>query len=324
MSSAAVCIGHTILYWDAILIALSACACYLAIFSAYTANGGRAGTLCVFVPLSLALAVGVSRLMFWLCHPEQFASLSAAFLPGSGGSVCLSGVVIGFALAAALLRLLRLAPDAALLFDSCAPGLALGLALVRLSALFNGSCRGKLVITDPRFARLPFAAPAPGAAEYRFAAFFVSSLLFLAVFVIVTLLYLRLWGRPGDAFLVFLLLYNAVDMLIDSTRYDATYFLFNGFVSVAQILGAVTMLGVTVLFSVRARRAGTTAKRRVLCWIVWFLGLGAAGVSEYLVQRHGNWPLRCYALMSFGLLLTLAAALLLYRPARKALRERPL
>jgi len=314
MREVAFCFGRTMLYWDTVLVVLAAVACFLAIWAAYGANGGRRAAFAVFVPLGAALALAVSRLMFWYCHSEQFALLAAAFVPGASGSFCLSGVVIGFVLAALALRLLRLERDTALLLDCVSPGLALGLALLRLSSLFNATCRGKVPITDPRFCRLPFAAAAPGTAEYRFAAFFVGALLFLLVFAVVTLLFLRRWGKRGDVFLAFAVLYSAVELVVDSTRHDASYFTFNAFISVAQILGAAAMLGVLVVFSHRAIRSRGPKLHRALCWIAWFLGAGIAGVSEYLVQRHGNWQLGCYTLMSLGALILVIATFAVYRP----------
>ena len=314
MSAVALCISGTVLTWDTILIALAVPACFLALWSAYGAWGGRAAAVWALLPLSCLLSPGVSRLMFWYCHQGQFSSLAAAFAPGSAGGFCLSGVVMGFVLAVTLLRLARLVPDEPLLLDCAAPGLALGLSLLRLSALFNGSCRGKAVITDERFQKLPFAAAVPGGTEFRFASFFIGALLFLIVFGILCAMLTRRRGRRGDVFLIFLLLYSAVELLIDSSRNDATYFHLNAFVSVAQILSGVTMLGVLIVFARRSARAGGGKRRRVLCCAAWFLGLCFAGFSEYLVQRHGNWQLGCYTLMSIGALILIVSTLAVYRP----------
>ena len=314
MREVAFCFGRVTLYWDTLLIALACAAGFLALWGAYGANGGKKRAFWTLVPLGLVLSLAVARTIFWYCHSEQFSSLAAALVPGSSGGFCLSGVVIGFVLAALLLRLAGLEKDTALLLDCASPALALCLALVRLSSLFSGGCRGKVPITDPRFCRLPFAAAAPGGGEYRFASFFVGALLFLVLFAVLTLLFVRRWGRRGDVFLAFLVLYSAVELVIDSTRNDASYFTFNAFISVAQILGAAAMLGVLVVFSRRSIRSGGPKLHRVLCWVAWFLGAAIAGVSEYLVQRHGNWQLGCYTLMTIGALILVFATFAVYRP----------
>ena len=314
MREVAFCFGRVTLYWDTLLIALACAAGFLALWGTYGANGGKKRAFWLLVPLGLVLSLAVARTIFWYCHSEQFSSLAAALVPGSSGGFCLSGVVIGFVLAALLLRLAGLEKDTALLLDCASPALALCLALVRLSSLFSGGCRGKVPITDPRFCRLPFAAAAPGGGEYRFASFFVGALLFLVLFAVLTLLFVRRWGRRGDVFLAFLVLYSAVELVIDSTRNDASYFTFNAFISVAQILGAAAMLGVLVVFSRRSIRSGGPKLHRVLCWVAWFLGAAIAGVSEYLVQRHGNWQLGCYTLMTIGALILVFATFAVYRP----------
>ncbi|MBQ1575818.1 MAG: prolipoprotein diacylglyceryl transferase [Oscillospiraceae bacterium] len=314
MREVAFCFGRVTLYWDTLLIALACAAGFLALWGTYGANGGKKRAFWLLVPLGLVLSLAVARTIFWYCHSEQFSSLAAALVPGSSGGFCLSGVVIGFVLAALLLRLAGIEKDTALLLDCASPALALCLALVRLSSLFSGGCRGKVPITDPRFCRLPFAAAAPGGGEYRFASFFVGALLFLVLFAVLTLLFVRRWGRRGDVFLAFLVLYSAVELVIDSTRNDASYFTFNAFISVAQILGAAAMLGVLVVFSRRSIRSGGPKLHRVLCWVAWFLGAAIAGVSEYLVQRHGNWQLGCYTLMTIGALILVFATFAVYRP----------
>lgn len=314
MREVAFCFGRVTLYWDTLLIALACAAGFLALWGTYGANGGKKRAFWLLVPLGLVLSLAVARTIFWYCHSEQFSSLAAALVPGSSGGFCLSGVVIGFVLAALLLRLAGIEKDTALLLDCASPALALCLALVRLSSLFSGGCRGKVPITDPRFCRLPFAAAAPGGGEYRFASFFVGALLFLMLFAVLTLLFVRRWGRRGDVFLAFLVLYSAVELVIDSTRNDASYFTFNAFISVAQILGAAAMLGVLVVFSRRSIRSGGPKLHRVLCWVAWFLGAAIAGVSEYLVQRHGNWQLGCYTLMTIGALILVFATFAVYRP----------
>ena len=314
MREVAFCFGRVTLYWDTLLIALACAAGFLALWGTYGANGGKKRAFWTLVPLGLVLSLAVARTIFWYCHSEQFSSLAAALVPGSSGGFCLSGVVIGFVLAALLLRLAGLEKDTALLLDCASTALALCLALVRLSSLFSGGCRGKVPITDPRFCRLPFAAAAPGGGEYRFASFFVGALLFLVLFAVLTLLFVRRWGRRGDVFLAFLVLYSAVELVIDSTRNDASYFTFNAFISVAQILGAAAMLAVLVVFSRRSIRSGGPKLHRVLCWVAWFLGAAIAGVSEYLVQRHGNWQLGCYTLMTIGALILVFATFAVYRP----------
>ncbi len=329
MSSAAFCFGSTIVYWDSVLIALGVLAGFLAMHACYAANRGRSPLLFLFAPLALLLGLLVSRTMYWYCHMEQFSGFASAFRDLSAGGFCLSGVVIGFVLSALLMRLLGLEKHPGRLLDCCAPGLALSLAVIRLSALFNGSCRGKALVTDPRLQRLPFAwssLSSTGATEYRFAAFFVEALLFLAAFALLLWLYARWLPRgkkpvsavSGDVFLFFLLFFGIFEMVIDSTRNDASYFHLNAFISVAQILSAVTILGILIVFSRRSIRLNGLRGFHWLLWALFLVSLAGGGFSEYLVQRHGNWQLRCYTLMSFACLFMLGSVVLMRRSCREA------
>ena len=320
MSSVAFCLGPTIIYWDSILIALAVPACYLALAGAYAARAEKRAALFLLTPLGVLLSLFFSRLIYWTCHPEQFASFPASFLPGAGGGYCLSGVLIGFLLAALLLRLCGLVKDLPLLLDCAAPGLALGMAVLRLSSLFNDSCRGKTILRDPRLFRLPFGVPEGGGTEYRFAFFFLGSLLFVLFFFLLLWRDSRIYGpertkrkRRGDVFLSFLLLYSAEELVVDSARNDASYFLFNAFISVAQIVAAATLLVVLLIYGVRAIRRHGAKLRILVCFFLWIVGLSVVGVCEYLVQRHGNWQLSCYTAMSLAILVVLFSTTTLRR-----------
>lgn len=326
MRSAAFVFGRTILYWDTILLVLAALVCVLALWSLYRANGGRSPAFLALVPLGAALGFVLARGLYYVCHAEQFGSFAAALKDSSASSLCIFGAVLGFTLAALLLRALRLVPDAALLLDCAAPALALGLALGRLSALFNGSCLGKVILRDARFFRLPFAVPAAaadGGTEYRFAAFFAGALFLFLAFLLLLARYGRLHpskgepkGRRGDVFLSFLLLFGAEELIVDSVRNDASFLPFNAFISLAQLLAAFALLVVLLTYSRRAIRARGLRFGVVLAWIGWALGLALVGVSEYLVQRHGDWYLSCYTLMSAAIALMLLCTAGLRRASR--------
>ena len=46
------------------------------------------------------------------------------------------------------------------------------------------------------------------------------------------------------------------------------------------------------------------------------LGLAATGCLEYLIQRHGNWYLLCYSLMSLSAALMALSGYWMYRTLR--------
>ena len=105
-------------------------------------------------------------------------------------------------------------------------------------------------------------------------------------------------SSDGNTARYFLLLYSAIELLLDSTRNDSSFMKFNGFVSIVQMICAICIGALLIYYSRRSVKANGLGARRWVIWAVWFIGLAGTGVSEYLVQRHGNWYLGCYAAMT--------------------------
>ena len=224
----------------------------------------------------------------------------------------LSGALLGAWLAALIASRLDNGGTARLL-DAFAPGAALSIAFIRLSALFNSSCRSKIPVTTPVLQHLPLASTVTNSAgqlEYRFATFFVQFLLMLVICYLLLRFFYRRRNIPmksgsadGNTARLFLVYYGVCELLMDSTRYDSSFMHFNGFVSIVQIIAAVSILAVLIYYSVHSVRANRTHYYHWLIWIGWFLSLVMVGLSEYFVQRHGDWFLRCYGVMALGCLL---------------------
>ena len=309
MNQIAVCIGNTFIYWSSVIIFLGIAACFALTYSLYTSHGGRGSALWLLLPLALLFSVLFSRLIHWYCHMEQYAGFWRAMTDYSQGDYCLHGAILGTMLAALLVKKLGFTQNLARLFDCLAPGAALCIAFIRLSALFNSSCRSKIVVTNPLFQRLPIASGIPtvaGGTEYRFATFFVQFLVMLIVFWMLLRFFFKRrrypmkndYPRDGNVGLMFLLYYNAVELVLDSTRYDSSFLPINGFVSITQILCAVFIVGIFVFYSIRSVRANGRRAYHWFLWVGFFLTVAGTGVLEYLVQRHGNWYLFCYGSMS--------------------------
>jgi hypothetical protein len=165
---------------------------------------------------------------------------------------------------------------------------------------------------------LPLAYPVTnavtGAQEYRLATFMLQSLVTAGIFVVLLLFWLLMKrkGKRGDTFLMFSLLYGAAQAVFDSTRYDSLYLRSNGFVSLVQIVGAVSLVFAVVCFSVRLVKARG--------WKYWYLAfwlaigglLGGAGYMEYYVQRHGDQALFAYTVMSGCLIGVILLGVVIY------------
>ena len=93
-------------------------------------------------------------------------------------------------------------------------------------------------------------------------------------------------------------LYSCGQVVTDSTRYDALFLRSNGFVSLEQILCAVVIFTVLVLYSVRSIMARRFRFWHPILWLAALGGLGTEGYMEYYFQRHGNEYLFAYSLMT--------------------------
>ena len=315
MSQIAICVGNVVIYWSSILIFLGVAVTFALAYSLYTANGGKKAAMWAMLPIAIVLGVVLSRLIHWYCHAEQYAGLVGALTDFGSGDYCLPGAFFGTVIAVLVVKALRLTDHAGKMFDCLAVSAPLGVAIIRLSALFNASCRGKIQINTPALQRLPLGSPvsvANGAVEYRLATFFIEFMVMLVLFLIVMRLFNKRRSWPtkgktavdGNVALLFLAYYGATQVILDSTRYDSSFLPANGFVSLVMILGAAALVGVMVYYTVVSVRANGFMKKHVVMWVLFVAAAGGVGYMEYLVQRYGNMYLPVYAGMS-ALLLTM-------------------
>lgn len=311
MENIAIYINNTAIYWSAIVICLAAAACFAMTLALYLPTGGRAGTVFVMIPIAVILSVLFSRLIHWYCHGEQYSGFINAMVDYSSGGYCLPGVLLGTWLAAVIVGKLGFTDNISRLLDCMAPGSALGIALIRLSALFNNSCRSKIVVETPALQHLPLASPivdSAGNVDYRFATFFTQFLIMLVITGMLLNFFFKYrrrhiknnYSRDGHVYLTFLLYYSAVELIMDSTRYDSSFMHFNGFVSLVQIVSAVTILGILIYYSILSVKANGRRAYHWVMWVGYFLTLAGVGATEYLVQRYGGWYRPCYLGMSFA------------------------
>lgn len=321
MNPIAFTLGSHVVYWSSVIIALAVCACFTMTCALFTSHGGHSVTVWVLLPLSVLFSVLLGRLLHWYCHIEQYDSFGKAMTDLASGGFVLTGALLGTTLAGLAVKAMGLTGNLRRLFDCLAPGAALGIALIRLSALWGDSCRGKIVVERPALQHLPLAAAVStvdGGTEYRFATFFVHFLLMLLVFWLLLRFFRKRRrypmkaGQPrdGNVALMFLTWYSATELVADSTRYDSSFMPINGFVSLVQVVSGLTLLGVLIVYTVRSVRANGRTPRLWLLWGGFWLSVAGTGVLEYLIQRHGNWYLFCYPAMS---LCCLATAWVIYR-----------
>ena len=308
MNGAVLVFGGLTLYKSALVIALGAAACFLLTAALYP-RGSVTAAPWLFACADIILSVLICRFLHYYCHSEQYASFFRAMTRYAAGGYVLIGAIPAALAAAWITKAAGLTQNPARVLDCFAPGAVLAAAFIRLSALFNSTCRGKIAVKAAWLRHLPLASPvisSSGAEDWRFATFFVEFLLLGGAFLLVLRFFFRRRRQPmkagqkrdGNVALFALLVFSAVELLCDSTRYDSSFLPFNGFVSLTQIVCGVCILVPLVIWSVRSVRANGRSLFHWAVWGGWFLALAGAGVSEYLVQRHGDWYLGCYAAMA--------------------------
>ena len=318
--------GSTAIYWNSVILTLAAATAICFFLAFYLGKSGNGAAGFAVVPVSMVLSLVFARFFHWYCQSDSYTGFTAAMTNYAEGGYALMGVFLGCVLAAALTRVICLHRNLPEMLDAMSMAACAGMAVGRLSALFNASDRGQVLMN---FRSLPIAShvnnAVSGAVEYRLATFALQSMVALALFIGLAVFYnkgqKRGKLRDGDTCLLFLLLYGASQVVLDSTRYDSLFFRSNGFVSVVQVLGAVALVLAVILFSRRMVKARGLRAWQIFLWLLIGIAIGGAGYMEYYVQRRGNEALFAYSVMSgcllFVILLTLLIRFLAVRVEKK-------
>lgn len=306
--------GSNVVYWNSIILTLAAGTAICFFLAFYIGKCGNAVAAFAVVPAALALSIVCARFFHWYCRADSYPGFYEAMTDYSSGGYALMGCFLGCFLAAVLSRMLFLQRDLPEMLDCMAIAGCAGIAVGRLTSLFNASDRGNVV----SFEDLPFAYPVTnavsGAVEYRLATFMIQAMVALALFLVLSVFYIRGNGkgklRSGDTALIFVLIYGASQVVLDSTRYDSLFFRSNGFVSVVQVLGALGLGLAIFAFSKRMVKAVGFRWWQVLLWTLIGAGIGCGGFMEYYVQRRGNEAVFAYSVMSGCLVAVIALTLI--------------
>lgn len=333
MNQIAMYIGERSIHWSAVIITLGVLCCLSLTVALYRQRSESLRAITVYFPLATILSLLLARLIHWYFNTEIYGSLGAALTDFDLGSFSIPGVILGVWLAAWIVCRMELVPNSGMLLDCSAPAMALLIALVRLSALFNNTCRSRIEIRTRILKTLPFAVAntdAAGNEIWHLAVFFIG---FLAMLVL-TLFLLRFYvkrgkrkmrapcPRSGNVWRMFLLYYAAVECVIDSLRNDSPLMHFHlisvlnqysSFVSLAQVFGAATALYVLVFYSVKSIKANSFTFWHAAAWLGFVVSLVGIGfLGEYKVQRTAQY-FKCYSIMILSCIAMVTIVRLMYQ-----------
>lgn len=333
MNTIAAVYGSTVIYWNSLIIVLGiAAGLCLSLSLCRIQSVSKAAVVSCF-PFLLLFSLAFGRFLHWYSNSELYTSFASAMMNHRLGGYCIVGVVPAALLSARIVRLFGLTKRTGALLDVIAPGMTLALAFVRLSALFAAFCRSKVPVTNPLFQRLPFAVASvdtAGNVEYRLATFFLSflALILITAFAVVFIqrtkdrVYVRGAGNQGNAANIVLLLCCAVEILLDSTRSDASmlnFFLLGflnkyvSFVSVGMLFCAVYILFVFLHYIKRSIKSSGKIWSAVLLIFAFVVTVVGAGLSEYFVQRYTGMFLLYRSLQGVSVLLMVIVVFAAYK-----------
>jgi len=317
-------LGSVRVYWGSFVTALSLLASLILTLSLYLPRRREVRPVLALYLLGFVLGGGLARLFHWYFNAEMYSGFVQAFTDFTVGGYVLPGMLIGIGISAWALEKLRVAPSAWELLDCASPGTLLFIAGLRLSALWDDSCRGLMQITKKSMQKLPFAVmetDAVGNVSWTFATFMVS---FVLIFFLAAVMYFicrsgvsaRLSPGAGDTARWSLLFYGAVEIVMDSTRCDSPLMHFrfltdmnqySAFISLAQIFAGVCALAILIGYSVRSIRAGGFRILHAAMWLIFAVSLfGIGKLGEYDVQRYASYA-RSYTIMILSVLLMLGS-----------------
>ena len=255
----------------------------------------RPGTALTMALWMLPLGLVGARLFYCLARLSFFmeVGLGSMVKMWNGGYAlwgALGGAVLGAVIAARQTR-----QRSALLLDALAAPGALAIALCRLAEYFSGEGIG-MYVEDERFCFFPLAV-CNQYEEWYWAIFLLEA---LAALVILGVL-LRRTRPAGDTARLFLILYSASQVLLESMRRDN--FLRWLFVRVSQLTAALVMAGLMLYALIQLVRAGrlrgAALRSTIASWAVFLACTGITIVLEFAIDKSADLPVwAAYCLMA--------------------------
>lgn len=344
MEPIAVYFGEMIIYWRHVIIFLGMIAGCMITLALYYGRERNRYIMAIYFPLTLLFSLILGRVFHWYCYMEQYDGFKDAMTNFAKGDFLIPGVLFAVWMVAFALGPFTRSKSHHEMLDAIAPGLAFILALVRLSDAFTDGCRGKMLVQNKMFQHLPFAiasTDSAGNVEYRFAAFMVSFICLLVITVLLIIFYVKDagWEKKaplktyGHTFRLFLVLYGGMEVVIDSIRYDAAHLSFPGevlaslnkgasFMGLSQFLGALFCVYVVAYYLMMSTKANKSFKGNIIPLIIFVLGIGIGGVSEYLVQRYSGMYVLWYGTQILGVFMIIVSIAWVYGMCIKKPEER--
>lgn len=296
MNPVAIYYNNTNIYFSTLIVAGAIIAALFVGLSLYVPTHKNPLPLILYTILAVPASMFFSRIIYWYCNMESFDSFKSAITNYNSGEYCISGLLLGIWLPAMILQLTKAVKSRFEILGAMAPGFAFVIAMIRFSHYFYNTCRGKLMID------------ADGNEKYQFTPYLISFVVMLVVAIIAFIFS----SNSEHCYKLFLILFCAEEIFIDSTRSDASHLFFSGEALAnlnkgASFMGLSQFISALILAYVWAR---SLRKKQPAKIILFLAGLIIAGGCEYLVQRFTSMYLPIYGGQLLGLALMITGILL--------------
>lgn len=262
-------------------------------------HGLRGDTAEIFALLALPLGLVCARLFYCVCRLDFYSEVGLAEMVRLwNGGYAMWGAALG-AVIAAILTAKITKQSAARLLDALSAPAALVIALGRLAEMTNGEGKG-LEIVNPIFQRFPF-----GLYNADYEMWFWAICVFEAVaaLVILAVLLVKKTARDGDKAKLFLILYCASQILLESLRTDNFLHWTRVFIRVSQLTAVLVLAGLMFAALRRWKKAANEArmprKQVILHWVIFLVCVGVSIWMQFAVQKSAYIPAWvCYTVMA--------------------------
>lgn len=296
----------TSIQWSSVVMVMAALTGILFFLAAVGRGDRKVTSVALALPLAIFLSLLIGK------------GLHRYFLPDTEDGYVLMGAFAGCLCAAIILKVMRLEKNMVRLLDMMSIGGCATIALGRLACFFTADDRGRIIGGIHGFPLVwPVVNVTSGEMEYRLAVFLFQSVAAAIVFFVLLLEDRRNSKtgnhRDGDLTLLFLLLYTAGQIVLDSLRYDALHLRSNGFIGAVQLACAVTFsVVIGILLTRLVRKNGFRFWYGFAAFLIAAC-IGTAAYMEYFVQRHGGQALFGYTVMTAVMMAAAATGTVLWK-----------
>lgn len=316
MSESVVLFGkYFTIYWHGLILALGvACAFLLTyLFWSKTDSGKEHGSAPILTIAGIGGVLGIilARAQYCYFNPEIYSDHPEKILElGNGGYGLFMGMVGVFIAAWISSKIFKL-PLIELL-DVMSPGAALGIFIGRLGSYFSGDDLGVAVHAE-KWHFFPISVYSENSEAYQLCVYpyeaIAALIAFFAAWAMLHSVYIKQSGthRKGDTFIIFLIIYSAFQIVLESLRNDALFLNLLGFVRFTQVACAIILGTISVIGCVRIAKKKGFNPWQILLWVLIAGMFTLAFVMEFTLTS--GTLIKNYSFMSGALVVISTATL---------------